>query len=278
MINLAGVDMERLEAFRDVEFVSFDTETTGLDEKARIVELGAVSGPLDRLWDTVPLMTSLSYLVDPECPIPAAASGIHHITNSDVDGQEPMIMRGPKFVNFCGERLMVAHNLEFDRRMLTQEAKRCGFNWASRMGGGSLCTLRLAQHIYPDMENYKLQTLRYALLLDVSGIPRVERFSSAHSAFDDALLCAKLLGHLIVQFATSTTQWLQFPRTPAGLIELAASTLHIRKMPFGKHAGTSVWDIPGGYIKWALSNMKDLDDDLRWSLEHRHEIKAEVQK
>ncbi|MFF0430307.1 exonuclease domain-containing protein [Streptomyces sp. NPDC004520] len=65
------------EALVDPDVVVLDTETTGLDDDARIVELAVLSSAGDVLLDT---------LVDPGVPIPAGASGIHGITDSDVAG------------------------------------------------------------------------------------------------------------------------------------------------------------------------------------------------
>ena len=37
-------------------------------------------------------------------------------------------------------------------------------------------------------------------------------------------------------------------------------------MPFGKHAGTPIHDIPRGYLRWALANL-DLSPELRQAME-----------
>ena len=37
-------------------------------------------------------------------------------------------------------------------------------------------------------------------------------------------------------------------------------------MPFGKHAGTPIHEIPRGYLRWALANL-DLSPELRQAME-----------
>ena len=39
------------------------------------------------------------------------------------------------------------------------------------------------------------------------------------------------------------------------------------KMPFGKHKGQLIVDLPKSYVRWALDNMASLDDDHRAALE-----------
>ena len=39
-----------------------------------------------------------------------------------------------------------------------------------------------------------------------------------------------------------------------------------RTMPFGKHKGSSFMDVPPSYLEWMLREMKDLDGDLKYSI------------
>lgn len=94
-------------------FVVFDTETTGFaPSKDRIVELSAIlfSGgfPVERF----------STLINPECPIPSAATEVNHITDDMVLNAPTISMVLPAFESFVGNYPLVAHNLEFDLKML----------------------------------------------------------------------------------------------------------------------------------------------------------------
>lgn len=67
------------EALDDPDVLVVDTETTGLDDDARIVEIAVVSSSREVLLNT---------LVNPGVPIPEEASQIHGITDSDVASAE----------------------------------------------------------------------------------------------------------------------------------------------------------------------------------------------
>ena len=113
-----------------MEYVSFDVETTGLYKNDRIVEIGFVAfsdGKILEEWST---------LVNPLRDI--GKSNIHGITSS-------MVSTAPLFEDVINDvfrmingRVLVAHNLSFDVRMLVQE-----FNRAKTQGeiGKGFCTM-----------------------------------------------------------------------------------------------------------------------------------------
>jgi DNA polymerase-3 subunit epsilon len=100
----------------NLEYVSFDVETTGLFKNDRIVEIGFVAftgGKVLEEWST---------LINPLRDI--GKSNIHGITPS-------MVSTAPIFEEVINDifrmmdgRVLVAHNLSFDARMLIQELNR----------------------------------------------------------------------------------------------------------------------------------------------------------
>ena len=80
--------------------------------------------------------------------------------------------------------LIVAHNTDFDYRILRTEFKRLGYNFER----DSLCTVSLSQQLLPEMESYKLGKLVRSL-----GIP----ISDRHRAQGDALATVKLFELLL---------------------------------------------------------------------------------
>lgn len=132
--------------------IIFDTETTGLIEniaipakrQPQIIELYALKLDdeiLERIttrteeWSAeklaeAPRWHSLFFAKD----VPAEASAIHGIKTADVAGAPPFAQKYESLCEFfAGERVLVGHNLSFDRDMLAIELRRmgkqCAFPW-----------------------------------------------------------------------------------------------------------------------------------------------------
>ena len=78
----------------------------------------------------------------------------------------------------------MAHNADFDYRILRTEFKRLGYSFER----DSICTVSLSQALLPDLESYKLGKLSRSL-----GIP----ISDRHRAQGDALATVKLFELLL---------------------------------------------------------------------------------
>ena len=99
------------EVMVDQESVFLDTETTGLDGAAEVVDIAVVASDGRVLLDT---------LVRPRCEIPAMASRIHGIRDEHV-AQAPTWpeVAADLDVILSGRRVVV-YNAPFDRRMISQ--------------------------------------------------------------------------------------------------------------------------------------------------------------
>jgi DNA polymerase III subunit epsilon len=102
-----------------------------------------------------------------------------------------MLKNAPKFyevakrvVEITEDCIIVAHNADFDYRILKTEFKRLGFPFKRR----TLCTVELSQQLIPEMESYSLGKLARAL-----GIPVSDR----HRANGDAQATVKLFKMLL---------------------------------------------------------------------------------
>ena len=102
-----------------------------------------------------------------------------------------MLKNAPKFyevakriVEITEDCIVVAHNSEFDYRILKTEFRRLGFHFNRK----TLCTVELSQQLIPNMESYSLGKLTRAL-----GIPVSDR----HRANGDALATVKLFKMLL---------------------------------------------------------------------------------
>lgn len=228
----------------EAEFVVIDVETTGLDPATdTVVEIAAVryqprDGVIGPVWQT---------LVNPERSIPATASAIHGITDAMVAHAPIPDEAWLEFHRFVGDdAVLVAHHATFDRSFLpVAYAERA---W--------LCTMRLAKHLWPEAPTHSNQGLRYQLGFKAPA-------TVAHRAADDALVTTYLLDEALGEY--SWTEPRGADRTLDTLLAYAASPIKVTTMPFGKHQGKPLAEIPADYIRWLL-NQPDVDPDLRASL------------
>lgn len=168
-----------------IEFVAFDTETTGLWAPAnRIVELGAVKF---RLGDNHPVV--FQALVNPERQIPSEVVSIHGITDTmvkDCETVEPVLKR---FVDFCGpESILIAHNALFDISFVGCEMDRVGVPLPQNH---ILDTVDISHKMQPGLDSYSLLSLSQEL-----GISSTQ----SHRASDDATLVWKVFEQISEKF------------------------------------------------------------------------------
>jgi exodeoxyribonuclease X len=88
-----------------------------------------------------------------------------------------------------------------------------------------------------------------------------ELVSGAHGAVADCLMVAHLL------------EWIQGKagdwdlKTPEGLWQFSEECRTPTHMPFGKHKGELLSEMPKDYVGWALRTCEDMDPYLRKALE-----------
>lgn len=99
----------------DPTVVILDTETTGLDDAARIVEIAVV---------TTAGRILINETVDPGEPIPRRATRIHGITDHDVTGAATWADLYPRLRATLEGRRVVIYNSTFDLGMFTLEVRR----------------------------------------------------------------------------------------------------------------------------------------------------------
>ena len=156
-----------------------DLETTGgkFNEES-IIEVAAYR------FDGVAITDQFISLVNPLRDIHPYVEKLTGITSK-------MVKTAPKFhevakriIEITSDSILVAHNAQFDYRILQLEFKRLGFEFSMK----SLCTVILSQELLPEQESYKLGRLSRSL-----GIPLKDR----HRASGDALATVELLKILI---------------------------------------------------------------------------------
>ncbi|OII64328.1 hypothetical protein BJP40_00160 [Streptomyces sp. CC53] len=96
-------------------FAILDTETTGLDWDAKIVEISVTDGAGDLLLDT---------LVHPGVPIPEEATEIHGISDEDVKDAPGFGTVLPRLTKALEGRRVIIYNRVYDTGVLAYELDR----------------------------------------------------------------------------------------------------------------------------------------------------------
>ena len=163
----------------DGEFVAFDVETTGLNAQTdRLTEIGAVVFSGGRVGET------FNTFVNPGMPIPKDIVELTGITDRDVFDApgEAEAMRA--FLDFVGDRPIIAHNASFDRGFMAAACERSGIEFAPVV----IDTLYISRCLLPELKRHKLDTVSKHL-----GLPEFNH----HRASDDALVVARMMEKFI---------------------------------------------------------------------------------
>ena len=163
----------------DTEFVAFDIETTGLNAiNDRMTEIGAV------IFSGGEIKAEFNTFVNPERHIPPDITQLTGIRDSDVADapleKEAMEM----FLDFAGDRPLIAHNAHFDVGFMTAASNRCGLKFSPVF----LDTLALSQALLPELKRFKLDI--------VSNHLKLPQFNH-HRASDDAMVVARMMDKFI---------------------------------------------------------------------------------
>ncbi|MDF2722264.1 MAG: polC, partial [Paenibacillus sp.] len=164
------------ESLADATYIVFDIETTGLSViNNEIIEIAGVKMQDGKVIDT------FESFVKPNARIPYHITQLTHITDEMVADAPKIENVLPKFVEFVGDAILVAHNARFDIGFVQDYCKRQGL---APLPNPVLDTLELARLQYPTLKNHRLNTLcdKFKVALD-----------NHHRAVDDS----KALGHVL---------------------------------------------------------------------------------
>ena len=156
-------------------YTIIDLETTGgkFNEES-IIEVAAYK------FDGVNITDQFISLVNPQRDIHPYVEKLTGITSKMVQSAPKFHEVAKRIIEITSNSILVAHNAQFDYRILQLEFKRLGFEFSMK----SLCTVILSQELLPEQESYKLGRLSRSL-----GIPLKDR----HRASGDALATVELL-------------------------------------------------------------------------------------
>ncbi len=168
----------------DTTFVVVDIETTGMAVSAAgIIEIGAARVRNGRVIE------EFAQLVNPGSRLSRFITRLTGIDDAMLQGQPPIAAVWPRFSDFLGDAVVVAHNARFDLAFLDAAAvTSCG----RPLANPCLCTLKLARRLVPEQRRRGLDALG-----GYFGIPLADR----HRALGDVRITVEVLFHLLERLA-----------------------------------------------------------------------------
>ena len=240
------------------KYIILDTETTGTAESDRVIQLGYI------VLGVKPIEVHNEFNSS-DVPISYGAMEVHGITPDLLEGK-PSCVETSAYKRLLelntDENYLIIHNAPFDIKMLEKE----GFITKMRV----IDTLRVAKHILPDEEAHRLQYFRYKMELykeEEKEAAALGIVVKAHDAIGDVLVLKLLLSRLkeAVQLAYPSENPVE------KMVDLTNTPILVKTFRFGKHKGKELAEVAredAGYLRWMLSSMENLDDDMRYSINH----------
>lgn len=231
-----------------MKYIFLDTETTGIGEDDRLCQLAYV------LEGGVPF----EGLFKPPVPITIESMAITHITEKMVADKEAFNTSETcqELRNLLAEPDMcfVAHNAQFDLGMLKKE---------SIVPSRFICTMKVARFLDEEgkLGNVTLQYLRYFHGIDMKA--------TAHDALGDIMVLENVFYKLrTLLFETGVPK----EKLDDKMIEISMNPILYRYMPFGKHKGVKLADVPYDYMEW-MNRQPDLDENMRYTVNYYFDSK-----
>ena len=170
---------------------------------------------------------------------------VHGITDEDVAGLEPFDID-----EFELPEYLIGHNVRFDWRVIGRPAAKL------------ICTVRLARVAFPEWSAYS-QSKCIEQLLGKSEASKMT--AAAHDALGDARMCYLLYQACCERLEITPTDF-------AAAHAISNKATPVSKMPFGKHKGKPIKDVPISYVKWMIGNIHNMQPSLHSALTKRIEV------
>ena len=240
------------------KYIILDTETTGTDEEDRVIQLGyMVLGSKN--------IEVYNEFCSTDVDIKFPAMEVHSIT-PDMIENKPKCTQTEGFKRLVElnteDNYMIIHNAPFDLNML----KKDGFDVNMKV----IDTLRVAKHIYEDEDAHRLQYFRYKMGLYKEEEEEAKKLNivvKAHDAIGDVLVLKLFLSKL----KQSVLEKFPDDNPVEKMVDLTSTPILIKTFKFGKHKGKTLQEVASsdaGYLRWMLSSMENLDEDMRYSINY----------
>ncbi len=160
-------------------YAILDIETTGGQyNEEGITEIAIYK------YDGHQIVDQFISLVNPEIPIQPFVVKLTGINNAMLRSAPKFFEVAKRIIEITEGCILVAHNADFDYRILRTEFRRLGYDFNAK----TLCTVELSQKLLPEQTSHSLGKLVRAL-----GIPMADR----HRASGDAMATVKLFKMLL---------------------------------------------------------------------------------
>jgi len=236
------------------KIIILDTETTGVLEEDRIIQLSYlvtdVNGNIEEVHNEF-------------CQAPLAikfdAMAIHHITPEELEGKPTCTeLKGFSRLHELNtpDNLIVIQSAEFDLSMLAKE----GFESKMKL----VDTFRIHRFFYHE-DPHGLQYNRYALGLYKNEAAQMKQLGvqiAAHDALGDVIVLKNFYDFLLQEHEQDK------------MIEMCSKPILMDLMPFGKHKGKRIEEVAVNErrsLAYMLETF-DLDEDLQYSFQYYYEL------
>ena len=167
---------------------------------------------------------------------------VHGITDDDVAGLERFELE-----QFELPEYLIGHNVRFDWRVIGSPSAKL------------ICTVRLARAAFPEWCAYGQSKCIEQLL----GKGEASAMTiAAHDALGDARMCYLLYQACCERLEIAPTDF-------AAAHAISNKATPVSKMPFGKHKGKPIKDVPISYVKWMIGNIHNMQPSLYSALTKR---------
>ncbi len=236
------------------KLVILDTETTGVLEEDRIIQLSYLvtdfNGKIEEVHNEfcqAPLISKFD------------AMAIHHITPEMLEGK-PRCQDLKGFARLqelnTPENIFIIQSADFDLGMLSKE----GFESKMKL----VDTFRIHRYFYHE-DPHGLQYNRYALGLYKKEAQQMQDLGvqiAAHDALGDVIVLKNFYDHLLNNHEQDM------------MVQMCSKPILMEIMPFGKHKGKRIEEVAlmeRRSLAYMLETF-DLDMDLKYSFEHYYNL------
>lgn len=169
-------------SLRDLTYIVFDTETTGLDPTGgdEIISIAGIRLHEGRISNE----EIFDELVNPQRNIPLTSLKIHEIYPEMLVDKPTIDSVLPMFHEFAKDTILIAHNAAFDMRFFQLKEEQTGVKFTNPV----LDTLLLSAVCHPKQEIHNLEDIAEKLGVEVIG---------RHTALGDSIVTAEVLLKLI---------------------------------------------------------------------------------